>query len=83
MLAGAAIGAAAGNSSDVLRGAAIGGVVGDSAGYYMNQQEQALRQQLVSSGVQVKRINEKRLQLIMGVRFRFISPVFNYLPYLE
>lgn len=71
MLAGAAIGAATGNSSDALRGAAIGGVVGGSAGYYMDQQEQALRQQLVSSGVQVERINEKELKLIMenGIGF--------------
>ena len=71
MLAGAAIGAATGNSSDALRGAAIGGVVGGGAGYYMDKQEQALRQQLVSSGVQVKRINENELQLIMenGIGF--------------
>ncbi|WKY60315.1 OmpA family protein [Vibrio sp. SNU_ST1] len=71
MLAGAAIGAATGNSSDALRGAAIGGVVGGSAGYYMDKQEQALREQLVSSGVQVKRINDKELKLVMenGIGF--------------
>ncbi len=71
MLAGAAIGAATGNSSDALRGAAIGGVVGGGAGYYMDKQEQALREELVSSGVQVKRINEKELQLVMesGIGF--------------
>ncbi|MDL5027150.1 OmpA family protein [Vibrio gigantis] len=71
MLAGAAIGAATGDSSDALRGAAIGGVVGGGAGYYMDKQEQALRQQLVSSGVQVKRINDKELQLVMenGIGF--------------
>ncbi|MEZ9700168.1 OmpA family protein [Vibrio sp. 10N.261.46.E12] len=71
MLAGAAIGAATGNSSDALRGAAIGGVVGGGAGYYMDKQEQALREELLSSGVQVKRINEKELQLVMenGIGF--------------
>ncbi|WP_215405521.1 OmpA family protein [Vibrio gigantis] len=77
MLAGAAIGAATGNSSDVLRGAAIGGVVGGGAGYYMDKQEQALREQLVSSGVQVKRINEKELQLVMENGIGFESGSYN------
>lgn len=76
MLAGAAIGAATGDNSHdrkkrALRGAAIGGVAGGGAGYYMDKQEQALREQLVSSGVQVKRINDKELQLVMenGIGF--------------
>ncbi|MGF1694107.1 OmpA family protein [Vibrio lamellibrachiae] len=76
VLAGAALGAATGDNSDerkkrALRGAALGGVVGGSAGYYMDKQEQALRQQLVNSGVQVKRISENELQLIMenGIGF--------------
>ena len=77
MLAGAAIGAATGNSSDALRGAAIGGVVGGGAGYYMDKQEQALREQLVSSGVQVKRINEKELQLVMENGIGFESGSYN------
>lgn len=77
MLAGAAIGAATGNSSDALRVAAIGGVVGGGAGYYMDKQEQALREQLVSSGVQVKRINEKELQLVMENGIGFESGSYN------
>ncbi|OED77751.1 OmpA family protein [Vibrio crassostreae] len=77
MLAGAAIGAATGNSSDALRGAAIGGVVGGGAGYYMDKQEQVLREQLMSSGVQVKRINEKELQLVMENGIGFESGSYN------
>ncbi|MGF1755117.1 OmpA family protein [Vibrio makurazakiensis] len=76
ILAGAALGAATGDNSDerkkrALRGAAAGGVIGGSAGYYMDKQEQALRQQLVNSGVQVKRVGENELQLIMenGIGF--------------
>jgi len=79
-LAGAAIGIAAGDSSSerkkyALRGAVGGGIVGGGTGYYLDQQEKALREQLVNSGVQVKRINENELQLIMekGIGFNSAS----------
>lgn len=81
-LAGAAMGAATGNSSSerkkrALRGAAAGGVIGGSAGYYMDKQEKALREQLVSSGVQVKRISENELQLVMENGIGFSSGSYN------
>jgi len=76
VLAGAAIGLAAGDSASerkkyALRGAVGGGIVGGGAGYYLDQQEKALREQLVNSGVQVKRISDNELQLIMekGIGF--------------
>lgn len=70
-LAGAAIGAATGDSSDALKGAAIGGLVGAGGGYYLDKQEAALREQLQHSGVQVKRVGENQLQLVMenGIGF--------------
>ncbi|WP_394251496.1 OmpA family protein [Vibrio profundi] len=70
-LAGAAIGAATGDSSDAWKGAAIGGLAGAGAGRYMDKQEAALRAQLQGSGVQVKRVGENELQLIMenGIGF--------------
>ncbi|MGF1709869.1 OmpA family protein [Vibrio kagoshimensis] len=78
VLAGAAIGAATGDSSSerkkrALRGAAAGGLIGGSAGYYMDKQEEALRNQLVHSGVQVKRVSENELQLIMENEIGFDS----------
>ncbi|MCK6263454.1 OmpA family protein [Vibrio sp. ZSDE26] len=76
VLAGAALGAATGDSSDerkkrALRGAAAGGVIGGGVGHYMDKQEEALRKQLAQSGVQVKRVGENELQLVMenGIGF--------------
>ncbi|MGR6833740.1 OmpA family protein [Aliivibrio wodanis] len=73
---GAAIGAATGDNSSerkrrALYGAAAGGLVGGSVGYNMDQQEKALRTELTNSGVQVKRISENELQLVMekGIGF--------------
>lgn len=82
VLAGAVIGVAAGDSSSerkkyALRGAVAGGVIGGGAGYYMDQQEEALRTQLVNSGVQVKRINDNELQLIMEKGIGFNSGSYN------
>ena len=61
-LAGAGIGALTGDSSDgvdmrqrALIGAGIGALAGGAAGYYMDQQQQQLNNQLQGSGVQVAR----------------------------
>lgn len=73
---GAAIGAATGDNSSerkrrALYGAAAGSLVGGSVGYNMDQQEKALRTELTNSGVQVKRVSENELQLVMekGIGF--------------
>lgn len=62
-LAGAVIGAATGGDAKERRkraliGAAAGGIAGGSVGYYMDQQEAKLRQQLQGTGVSVTRNGE-------------------------
>ena len=65
-VAGALAGAATGKKNGALFGAAGGAAIGGGAGYYFDQQEAALRDVLLDSGVQVKRIGESELQLIMA-----------------
>src|SRR5690606_24174479 len=58
-VAGALIGAATSSKDDRAKGALIGATVGGAAGagygYYVDRQEQRLRQELTGSGVQVVR----------------------------
>ncbi len=61
-ITGALAGAATGKKNGALGGAAIGGGIG----YYFDQQEAALRKELLDSGVQVIRVGENELQLIMA-----------------
>ena len=74
--AGALIGAATSSSKDRGKGALIGAVVGGAAaagyGYYVDRQEQRLRQELTGSGVQVER-NGDNLQLVMPGNITFAS----------
>lgn len=74
--AGAAIGAATSSSDDRAKGALIGATVGGAAGagygYYVDQQEARLRQELRGTGVQVVR-NGENLQLIMPGNITFAS----------
>lgn len=75
-VAGALIGAATSSKSDRAKGALIGATVGGAAGagygYYVDRQEQRLRQELAGSGVQVVR-NGDNLQLIMPGNITFAS----------
>ncbi|MBB1313826.1 MULTISPECIES: OmpA family protein [Aliivibrio] len=80
ILAGVAIGLATGDDAkerrkNALIGAAAGGAVGGGVGYYFDSQEQALRDELKSSGVQVERVGDNELKLIMdnGVGFQSSS----------
>jgi outer membrane protein OmpA-like peptidoglycan-associated protein len=62
-LGGAIIGAATGDNSKERRkrdliGAGAGAIAGGSVGYYMDQQEARLRQQLAGTGVSVTRVGE-------------------------
>lgn len=62
-IAGAAIGLATGHDAKSRRkaaliGAGVGGLAGGGVGYYMDQQEQKLRQQLQGTGVSVTRQGE-------------------------
>ena len=74
--AGATGGAATSSSSDRTKGALIGATVGGAAGagygYYADQQEARLRQELTGTGVQVSR-NGDNLQLIMPGNITFAS----------
>ena len=67
-LAGAAAGLATGDDAKERRkyaliGAAGGAAVGGGVGYYFDQQEAALRKELLNSGVQVERVGENQLLL--------------------
>jgi len=77
-LAGAVIGAAA-NDDDrgrgALAGAAIGGAVGGGIGYYMDQQEMQLRQELDGTGVGVERVGDE-IRLIMPGHITFATNSF-------
>ncbi|WP_373187519.1 OmpA family protein [Halopseudomonas sp.] len=74
--AGAAIGAATSGSDDRAKGALIGATVGGAAGagygFYVDKQEQRLRQELQGTGVQVVR-NGDNLQLVMPGNITFAS----------
>lgn len=74
--AGALIGAATSSKKDRAKGALIGAAVGGAAagsyGYYVDKQEQRLRQELSGTGVQVAR-NGDNLQLIMPGNITFAS----------
>ncbi|HEY5716610.1 MAG TPA: OmpA family protein [Psychromonas sp.] len=65
-IAGAIAGAATGKKNAAIFGALGGAAIGGGVGYYFDQQEAALREELLNSGVQVKRVGENELQLIMA-----------------
>ena len=65
-IAGALAGAATGKKNGAVFGALGGAAIGGGAGYYFEQQEAALRDELLNSGVQVRRVGENELQLIMA-----------------
>lgn len=79
-LAGAAVGLATGDDAKERRqhaliGAAGGAAVGGGVGYYFDQQEAALRKELLDSGVQVERVGENQLLLRLenGIGFQSSS----------
>ena len=76
-VAGALAGAATGKKNGALFGAAGGAAIGGGVGYYFDQQESALRAQLVNSGVQVKRVGENELQLVMAQGIGFDTGSYN------
>lgn len=75
-VAGAVLGAATSKGKDRGRaaatGAVLGGATGGGIGYYMDQQEAALRQELQGTGVQVRREGDK-VYLIMPGNITFAS----------
>ena len=87
---GAVLGAAVSSKSDrkkgALTGALVGGAVGGGIGYYMDQQEALLRQELQGTGVQVERRGDD-IRLIMpgNITFRTASDVLetSFMPVLD
>ena len=76
VVSGAIVGLATSKDADdrrkrALIGATTGGAIGAGVGYYFDKQEAALREELMNSGVQVKRVGEDKLVLIMqnGIGF--------------
>ncbi|WP_432471899.1 OmpA family protein [Amphritea sp. HPY] len=71
---GAVLGAAVSSKKDrtkgAITGALVGGAVGGGIGYYMDQQEMLLRQELEGSGVRVERIGDQ-IRLIMPGNITF------------
>ncbi|WP_417223606.1 OmpA family protein [Amphritea sp.] len=86
--AGAGIGAVAGavlgnavagkgkRTEGTIAGALIGGAVGGGIGYYMDQQEMLLRQELEGTGVRVERIGDS-IRLIMPGNVTFPTGAYN------
>lgn len=72
--AGAVLGAVVSSKGDrkkgILTGALVGGAVGGGIGYYMDQQEALLRQELQGTGVQVERVGDS-IRLIMPGNITF------------
>lgn len=74
-VAGAVLGAAVskGNRAEgALIGAAVGGAVGGGIGYYMDQQEMLLRQELEGTGVRVERVGDE-IRLVMPSNITFAT----------
>lgn len=89
-IAGAVLGAAVSSDGDrnkgILTGAAVGGAIGGGIGYYMDQQEALLRQELQGTGVQVERIGDS-IRLIMPGNITFATDsdrvASNFYPVLD
>lgn len=75
-LSGAVVGAATSSKGDrgkgILIGATAGAALGGGVGYYMDQQEAALRDKLAGTGVSVKRDGDN-IQLVMPNSLTFDS----------
>ena len=74
-IAGAVLGAAVSNGNraeGALIGAAVGGAVGGGVGYYMDQQEMLLRQELEGTGVRVERVGDE-IRLVMPSHVTFAT----------
>ena len=71
-ITGALAGVATGKKNGALFGAVGGAAIGGGVGYYFDKQEAALREELVNSGVQVERVGENELKLVMarGIGFK-------------
>ena len=74
---GALAGAATGKKNAAIFGPVGGAAIGGGIGYSLDQQEAALREELLDSGVQVRRVSENELQLIMARGIGFETGSYN------
>ncbi|UJF16828.1 OmpA family protein [Vibrio sp. SS-MA-C1-2] len=74
--AGALIGAIAGDGKGALIGAAAGALIGGGIGHHVDNQEQEFRQHLLNTGVQVKRVGDNQLVLILAKGIGFSTGSF-------
>lgn len=81
-LLGAGVAKSNGDSDKAGRAAAIGAVVGAAGGYFLDQKEKKLRQQMAGTGVDVSRNPDGSIALVMPSNITFatnsasISPSF-------
>ena len=81
-LLGAGVAKSNGDSDKAGRAAAIGAVVGAAGGYFLDQKEKKLRQQMAGTGVDVSRNSDGSIALVMPGNITFptnsasISPSF-------
>ena len=75
---GAGVGALIGGEKGALIGAGVGAATGAATGGYMDLQARELREQLVGTGVQLKRLDDGQILLIMpsNITFATDSDVF-------
>lgn len=66
-IGGAAAGTAAGGDDrrNAIIGAGIGALSGAAVGGYMDRQEKALRERMANTGVQVERVSENEIRVVM------------------
>jgi outer membrane protein OmpA-like peptidoglycan-associated protein len=66
-IGGAAVGTMAGGDDgrNAAVGAVVGAIAGGAVGAYMDRQERALREQMAGTGVQVERVAEDQIRLVM------------------
>lgn len=72
-LLGAGVAKSNGNSDTAGRAAAIGAVVGAASGYYLDQKEKKLRQQMAGTGVDVNRNPDGSVGLVMPGSITFAT----------
>lgn len=75
---GAGVGALIGGSKGALIGAGVGALGGAATGGYMDMQAKELRQELLNTGVQVQKLDDGQILLIMpsNITFATDSAVF-------
>lgn len=68
---GALVGGLIGGNEGALIGAGVGGLTGAAVGYSLDRENQELRQQLVGTGVQVKKVGDSvQLSMASDVTFK-------------